>query len=104
MCSEYIEDVIVFGKDATYVIQAKYYPGSGIVKNEIRRELYYQYLRLQLLGYEKIKPVLAAYYPHKMSKPSENKMWSYIKDEDQAIKPNKEDKTIVENSKDIEAW
>lgn len=120
VCSEYIEDVIVFGKDSTYVIQAKYYPSSGIVKNEIMRELYYQYLRLQSLGYEKIKPVLAAYYPHKMSKPSENKMWSYIKDEDQAIKPNKEDKkttenpegiesdkedkTIVENSKDIEAW
>lgn len=120
VCSEYIEDVIVFGKDATYVIQAKYYSSSGMVKNEIMRELYYQYLRLQLLGYEKIKPVLAAYYPHKMRKPSKNKMWSYIKDEDQAIKPNKEDKkttenpegiesyredkTIVESSKDIEEW
>lgn len=120
VCSEYIEDVTVFRKDATYVIQAKYYPSGGIVKKEIMRELYYQYLRLQLLGYDKIKPVLAVYYPHKMKKPSENVMWSYIKDGDKTVKLDKEDKKttkspegiesdkedtiITESPKDIEEW
>lgn len=104
VCSEYIEDVIVFGKDATYVIQAKYYSSSGIVKKEIMRALYYQYLRMKLLGYEKIKPVLAVYYQHKMRKPSENKLWSYIKDQDKTVKSDKEDKTIAESLEEIEEW
>ncbi|WP_455620160.1 hypothetical protein [Eisenbergiella sp.] len=121
VCSEYIEDVMVFEKDATYVIQAKYYPSGGIIKKEIMRELYYQYVRLQLLGYEKIKPILAAYYPHNMRKPSEQVMWSYIEDEDKTVKSDKEDKKttesflegigtdkedniITENPKDIEKW
>lgn len=97
VCSEYIEDVTVFRNDVTYIIQAKYYPGGGVAKEEIMRELYYQYLRLQLLEYEKVKPILALYSPHKMRKPSKEKMWDYVK-------VTERDEIPTERPKDIEKW
>ena len=51
---EYIEDVFVYTEDKTaYVIQAKYYP-KGDIKGkhkDIIRDLYYQYLRLEVKKY-----------------------------------------------------
>lgn len=97
VCSEYIEDVAVFENDTTYIIQAKYYPSGGVAKEEIMRELYYQYLRLQLLEYKKIKPVLALYSPHNMKKPSEERMWNYIN-------LKRRDETPSDKPEDIEKW
>ena len=50
VCSEYLEDVDVFFEDGTFeFIQVKYYPKSSPDAKEISTDLYYQYLRLQML-------------------------------------------------------
>lgn len=50
VCSEYLEDVDVFFEDGTFeFIQVKYYPKSDPKMKEISTDLYYQYLRLQML-------------------------------------------------------
>ena len=47
---EYLEDVDVFFEDGTFeVIQVKYYPKTSPKMKEISTDLYYQYLRLQML-------------------------------------------------------
>ena len=45
---EYVEDVLVYTKEQTYIIQAKYYPQGNIQSKhrDIIRDLYYQYLML----------------------------------------------------------
>lgn len=50
VCSEYIEDVDVFFEDNTFeFIQVKYYPKTSPNMKEILTDLYYQYLRLEML-------------------------------------------------------
>ena len=50
VCSEYLEDVDVSFEDGTFeFIQVKYYPKTNPSMKEISTDLYYQYLRLQLL-------------------------------------------------------
>lgn len=50
VCSEYLEDVDVFFEDGTFeFIQVKYYPKTSLKMKEISTDLYYQYLRLQML-------------------------------------------------------
>ena len=60
VCSEYLEDVDVFCSDGSFkFIQVKYYPESSPKMNEITTDLYYQYLRLQMLDKKlKATPVL----------------------------------------------
>lgn len=51
VCSEFLEDIDVFFQDGRFVfIQAKYYPNTPPKKGEIFTDLYYQYLRLQMLN------------------------------------------------------
>lgn len=50
VCSEYLEDVDVFFENGTFeFIQVKYYPNTNPNMKEISTDLYYQYLRLQML-------------------------------------------------------
>ena len=50
VCLEYLEDVDVFFEDGTFeFIQVKYYPKTSPKMKEISTDLYYQYLRLQML-------------------------------------------------------
>lgn len=50
ICLEYLEDVDVFFEDDTFeIIQVKYYPKTSPKMKEISTDLYYQYLRLQML-------------------------------------------------------
>ena len=50
VCSEYLEDVDVFYKNGKFeFIQVKYYPKTSPKMKEISTDLYYQYLRLQML-------------------------------------------------------
>ena len=50
VCLEYLEDVDVFFEDGTFeLIQVKYYPKTSPNMKEISTDLYYQYLRLQML-------------------------------------------------------
>ncbi len=60
VCSEYVEDVFASAGNTIYIIQAKYYPKGSIKMKEIMRDLYYQYLRMKLYGYNgELIPVLA---------------------------------------------
>ena len=70
---EYVEDVLVYTEEKTYIIQAKYYPKGNIngKYNQIIRDLYYQYLRLKVKKYtEVVIPVLAVYSQETITKPS----------------------------------
>ena len=50
VCLECLEDVDVFFEDGTFeIIQVKYYPKASPKMKEISTDLYYQYLRLQML-------------------------------------------------------
>ena len=50
VCLEYLEDVDVFFEDGTFeFIQVKYYPKTSPKMKELSTDLYYQYLRLQML-------------------------------------------------------
>ena len=51
VCSEYIEDIDVFyGNGRFEIIQVKYYPKTSPDMKEILTDLYYQFLRLKILG------------------------------------------------------
>ena len=52
ICNEYIEDVFIKKQDTLKIVQAKYYPKTNANLKEIFRDLYYQYLRLEIYGYE----------------------------------------------------
>lgn len=60
ICTEYLEDIDVFCKDnIVKVMQVKYYPKTSPDRKEIMGDLYYQYLRFQVLKSKlKIKPIL----------------------------------------------
>lgn len=78
---EYIEDILVITQDNVQIIQAKYYSKSDIKKNEVIRELYYQFLRLKLKKYtKKIIPTLAMHTEKKLieCKVSDMKKKEYI--------------------------
>lgn len=81
ICLEYLEDVFVSlkgngtSKDTVYIIQAKYYTKGSVTLSEVIRDLYYQYLRLNLYGYSgNVIPVLATHYKNKLRKPTLTEM------------------------------
>lgn len=80
VCSEYLEDVDVFFEDGTFeFIQVKYYPKKSPNMKEISTDLYYQYLRLQMLQSSlKAKPSLYIYRNSEVEIPTFNNMKVYI--------------------------
>ena len=70
VCLEYLEDVDVFCKDGTAkIIQVKYYAKSSPGMKEIATDLYYQYLRMQLLESTLTpKPQLVIYIENTINK------------------------------------
>lgn len=80
ICSECLEDVDVFYKNGEFVIiQAKYYPHKSPNKKEIFTDLYYQFLRLQLLN-SKLKAIPSLYIHRKPAvvKPTLEDMKEYV--------------------------
>nr|WP_300837293.1 hypothetical protein [uncultured Acetatifactor sp.] len=80
VCSEYLEDVDVFFEDGTFeFIQVKYYPKTSPSMEKISTDLYYQYLRLQMLRSTlKAKPSLYIHRNSKVEKPTLDEMKVYI--------------------------
>ncbi len=80
VCSEYLEDVDVFYEDGTFeFIQVKYYPKTSPSMDEISTDLYYQYLRLQMLHSGlKASPRLYIHRTQEVDKPDLNDMTGYI--------------------------
>lgn len=80
VCLEYLEDVDVFCKDGTVkIVQAKYYPRKSPIMKEIITDLYYQYLRMQLLESRLTsKPQLVIHRKEAIRKPDLNTMKTYI--------------------------
>lgn len=80
VCSEYLEDVDVFFEDGRFeFIQVKYYPKTNPNMKEISTDLYYQYLRLQMLQSNLIAvPRLYIHREVKVEKPTLDKMKTYI--------------------------
>ncbi|WP_373262662.1 hypothetical protein [Hungatella hathewayi] len=80
VCTEYLEDVDVFFEDGTFeIIQVKYYPKTNPNIKEISTDLYYQYLRLQML--QSTLTAVPRLYIHRMSKvnkPTLDEMKTYI--------------------------
>lgn len=76
VCLEYLEDVDVFFEDDTIeVIQVKYYPQKTPVMKEISTDLYYQFLRFQMLSSTlKVAPRLYIYRKQAVRKPTVDKM------------------------------
>ena len=71
VCSEYLEDIDVISDDGTFeLIQVKYYPKTSPNMKEIMTDLYYQYLRFQVLqsGF-KAKPSLYIHRIQQVEKP-----------------------------------
>ena len=80
VCSEYIEDVDVFFEDNTFeFIQVKYYPKTSPNMKEILTDLYYQYLRLEMLQSTlKVSPKLYIHGKSKVKKLEITDMKTYI--------------------------
>lgn len=80
VCSEYLEDVDVFFKDGTFeFVQVKYYPKAKPKMKEISTDLYYQYLRLQMIQSSlKAVPSLYIHVTSKVEKLTLDKMKEYI--------------------------
>ena len=86
VASEFLEDVDVAYNDGNFkVIQVKYYPKTRPNMKEIATDLYFQYLRFDLLNNNshnqnkiKLKPQLVIYRDETVSKPDLAKMRSYI--------------------------
>jgi len=80
VCSEYLEDVDVFFEDGTFeIIQVKYYPKTNPNIKEISTDLYYQYLRLQMLQSTLTAvPRLYIHRKSKVNKPTLDEMKTYI--------------------------
>ena len=98
---EYVEDVLVYTKEQTYIIQAKYYPQGNIQSKyrDIIRDLYYQYLRLEIKKYAgKVIPVLAVYSPQKLGKPSLQELRS------EKYLNIKRSRTKARSIKNVEEW
>lgn len=80
VCSEYIEDIDVFYEDGRFeIIQVKYYPKTSPDRKEILTDLYYQFLRLKILGSSlKAVPSLYIHRDGKNNKPTLEEIKSYI--------------------------
>lgn len=82
VCSEYLEDVDVFYDNGRFeFIQVKYYPKTPVESKmkEISTDLYYQYLRLQMLKSTlEAVPRLYIHTTPKIVEPSSELMKSYI--------------------------
>ncbi len=80
VCSEYLEDVDVFYEDGTFeFIQVKYYPKKYPNMKEISTDLYYQYLRLQMLQSRLTAiPKLYIHRTPEVKKPTLDEMKTYI--------------------------
>ena len=98
---EYVEDVFVYTQDKTaYVIQAKYYPKADIKEKhkEIIRDLYYQYLRLEVKKYPmKVIPVLTVHSSKNITKPA----LSILQGEEYIPVDREEKPADIEN---LESW
>ena len=77
---EYLEDVDVLYTDSTFdLIQVKYFPKTSPKMEEISTDLYYQYLRLQLLHCSlTTNQKLYIHRDQKVDKPSEETMRKYV--------------------------
>lgn len=101
VCSEYLEDVDVFFEDGTFeFIQVKYYTKKYPSMKEIAADLYYQYLRLQMLRSTlKAKPSLYIYRNSKVEKPTLDEMKAHIGSENVLPKS-----VTYPNIEDLDAW
>lgn len=66
ICTEYVEDVFCAKANKIVIIQAKYYPKTDVNQDAnisaIMRDLYYQFLRLNVYGYSgDVIPQLSIY-------------------------------------------
>lgn len=98
VCTEYLEDVFIQKKDEIKIIQVKYYPKSSADLKEIMRDLYYQYLRLKVYGFQdKIIPQLSIHTNDTCMKPTYDELKKYIGEKsDITIKPNYDEKKLDE--------
>ncbi len=80
VCIEYLEDIAVFFTDDKYdIIQVKHYPKSNPDLKEISTDLYYQYLRNQILNCSlEAQPKLYVHSKKTIVKPTLDEMKSYI--------------------------
>lgn len=80
VCSEFLEDVDVFYEDGTFeFIQVKYYPKTSPDMKEISTDLYYQFLRLQMLHSTlKAKPRLIIHRATQIKKTTLDDLKKYI--------------------------
>lgn len=101
VCSEYLEDVDVFYEDGTFeFIQVKYYPKRYPNMKEISTDLYYQYLRIQMLRCTLTAiPSLYIYRDPKVEKPTFDEMKTYIKPKNVLLKS-----VTYSNTEDSAAW
>lgn len=99
VCSEFIEDVDVYYEDGRFkFIQVKYYPNSNPKMKEIVTDLYYQYLRFQLLGSKlTLEPCLFIHGKQATSKPDFSKVKSYL---DGEKLPSTRDFSAIDNAED----
>lgn len=97
VCTEYLEDIDVFTSNEVKIMQVKYYPKTSPNRSEIMSDLYYQYLRTQVLDYKlKVIPILVI---HRNSRPidtSLDEMKNTYICVDRELKPDDE--------VDIEEW
>lgn len=77
---ECLEDVdVLCDNNGLEIIQVKYLPGSGPQKKGIMTDLYYQFLRTEVLGLSlNPKPQLLVHTNEKVTIPDLNKMKAYI--------------------------
>ena len=101
VCLEYLEDVDVFFEDGTFeFIQVKYYPKTSLNMKEVSTDLYYQYLRLQMLQSKLIAvPRLYIHTNSEVKKPTLDKMKANIGLEDKLSKS-----VTYPNAVDSAAW
>lgn len=101
ICTEYVEDVFSAQKGKVYVIQAKYYPKSDANMKEIVRDLYYQFLRLEVYGYKgKVIPQLSIYSEKEVNDVTLDELKQYIavdKDEKPDFEKNDIEEVYKEN-------
>lgn len=96
VCTEYLEDVFIQKKDEIKIIQVKYYPKTPVNLKEIMRDLYYQYLRLKVYGFQdKIISQLSIHTNNVCVKPNYDELKKYIgQKSDIIIKPNYDEKKL----------
>lgn len=98
VCTEYLEDVFIRKKDEIKIIQVKYYPKSSADLKEIMRDLYYQYLRLKVYGFQdKIISQLSIHTNNACIKPTYDELKMYIGQKSDIInKPDYDEKKLDE--------